>query len=298
MKFEGFSEKYKTGVIECLKRNFDSLSEKSNKEIEIWLKPLVSYNWVDDIEIEKYPYKYGMVIVNNDHVCGYLGLIYSRQIINNESAVVVNLTTWAIDDNNVFLLYSAINKIHKTADVFTDYDARDSVYETLTKIYHYKYIDNLMHYYTPFPLYFVKHGLSFLNIKSQEKINNKVIRNIFIDHSKYNVSCLEIQKGERKEYIFYKLLNKKYSLRGINLNMVLVLYTSDISFFHKYEKTIISYLQRKEKAVVVSAKHFFNTETSFFSRRTMPIKHIIFSNDKEPNKLGMLYSEICLLDND
>ena len=297
MQYLGYNEQFFEAVIDCLKRNYDWMSHKTTEFIGQWLNPIINYKWNNDFPVEKYPYKFGMVLINDDQkVVGFLGLIYSRQFIDGVQKVVVNPSTWAIDDDYRMEIFKCIGIIQQTADIVVDYSARQSLVEIFTKMFKYQNIDHLGCFLLPIP-YLGRKCLRLMKIDKAEQIEREHIKKIFVDHCEYNVFCVEVSKQDKKEYIFYKIEKKATVLKGVlPMDGIYVLFVSDTKFFTKYAKEIIWKLQRLEKAALKTDSRFFGiNEDKRKGLRTYQINRLVYGAETLCEQPSSIYTELSIL---
>lgn len=297
MIIKGYSDDYKEGVLACLKRNYGWMRAKSDKELLHWLQPIISYSWAEDFANEDCPYKYGMVLINDDTVVGYLGLIYSRQFIDDTWKTVVNPTTWAIDKEYRSETFKCIYMVQQTADIVIDYTARQSLVEIFTKMFNYKNIDKFGCFFLPKLFYFGKRHIKIKKLISSIQIENEHIKKIYDDHIAYNIKCMEVSDGNQKEYVFYKIHEKATVLKKlVPLDGIYVLYTSDSSFFGKYAKEIIYKMQKIEHAALKTDSRFFEIDENKFKKlRTFPINRLVYCSYELIEQPASIYSELGIL---
>lgn len=300
MKIVGYRDEYRSGIVDCLKRNYQSMSGKSNDELSTWIDPIVNYQWAHKFPIELYPYKFGMVLLNDqDSVVGYLGLIYSKQLINNEYKTVVNPTTWAIDSEYRAETFKCIYNVQQTADIVLDYTARKSLVEIFTKMFGFKNIDETGCFFLPKPC-FKNSGIKVKRLHSGDQIDNEYIREVFDDHKPYGIRCFEVSRRNKKEYLFYKIIKRATVLKGVlPLSGINVLYTSDNTFFGEYAKEIIWKMQRIERAALKTDSRYFNIDVGRWNKvRTYPINRLVSGVDNSADSIGAVYTELSILLNE
>lgn len=293
MDIVAYKDIFKDGIIDCLKRNYDNMKDLDNSTIASWAEPMFSYDWQNHISEEEFPYKYGMVFLDNDKVVGYLGMIYSKQIQNGTKYSYLSPTTWAVDDKYRIQIVKAIGIMNKTADVIGDFSPRQSVEETLVKLFKYKYIDEKQYAFCPVPC-LNTNKISIIDINDSSLIKDEDIKLKYIDHSKYNVKCICIQEKDNRSYIFYKVSKQKISF--LNTSWIDILSVSNKELFTRNIKYINFKLQRKEKAFLKADSRFFITDLfkhpAYFN---FVVKRISYSNIDTNIDIDMLYSEIPML---
>ena len=297
MTIVGYDTKYKDGVLACLKRNYHWMKKKSDEELYQWLQPVLSYSWEKDFPINQFPYKFGMVLLNEiEEVVGYLGLIYSKQFLEGGCKTVVNPTTWAIDETYRSETFKCIYYVQQTADIVVDYTARQSLIEIFTKMFHYENIDQTGCFFLPKP-FFGKRYLRSRKITDSNQICSECVKKIYMDHAIYNIRCVEFTCNTNKEYIFYKIEKRATVLKKmIPLDAVYVLYTSNADFFCKYSKEIIWRMQRLEHAALKTDSRFFSIKTNEYKKnRTFSISRLVYGKCEHKEDIGSIYTELAIL---
>ena len=211
------------GVISCLKRNYEWMQEKTDREIEEWLLPLRSHVWKDcEIPDDKYPY--GKVLVESDRIVGYLGAIGYKRYVEGQRIDFLNLTTWAVDKSvrGGFIPY--IEDLFEKPEVIVDLTPnRASVFFEKKFFKMCSYEETLLRF-LPVP-YMRDYNLQMNWIKSETEIDDEQLRQEFVHHQdNKDVVLVDINNGYSKCCIFYKRMNQKG-------NWVRVLKVSDPSFF-------------------------------------------------------------------
>lgn len=292
MEIIGYQPGYKDQVIACLKRNFSSMKNLSYEYMESWIKPLTEYFWVEDIPIKDFPYKYGMLLLEDNRVVGYCGLIYSYIYANDNRYVYVNTSTWAIDSEFRIYVLKATKEMMKTADVISDFSAIDSMEEMNVKMFKYEYIDTEICKYIPVPSFSKRLHKKYIN--QAEQIEDQNNRRKYIDHSKYNERCVEFSKGMRKCYIFYKITRSK--IKNIkNVPYVQIHNISDSYFFSEFAHEIIWYLQKKEWAFLEVDSRLINRENLKYLPHKIASAHRQIKNKTNDSIfIDNLYSEMAI----
>ena len=300
MKIVGYTSEHQKDVINCLKRNYKWMSEKSDSELIQWIDPIINYTWEREFTAEQYPYKKGMVLLNDEgKTVGYLGLIYSRQLVNQKYKTIVNPTTWAIDEEYRSEIFKCIYYVQQTADIVLDFTARQSLVEIFTKMFQYQNVDTIGCFFLPKP-FLGKRKIRIQEVSTSDQIENSFIRKIYDDHRLYGIKCVGVSDNNTKEYLFYKIIKKATVLKGIlPLNGIYVLYTSDNLFFGTYAREIIWKLQKKERAVLKTDSRFFNiSQDEWKNLRIYPINRLVYGEDDYGEKMGSIYTELSILLNE
>lgn len=294
VKIEDFAECYKTGVLNCFKRNYKWMSRISDVELECWVNPLFSYTWKEsDLNIG---HKYGQVILDDDKVVGYLGYIISNRVDDGKEYKYLNASTWAIDDGYRIYLFKALKLAFKDVDVISDFSAISAVYNTLVKVFKFKqYNDRL---YRCFPIPFIaKSNVKIKTISNAVEICDGVYKREYEDHQHCGVKCLEITelKSSKKFYVFYVNAHskRKFIFRPF---WVKVLKITESSIFSRYAHEIIWHLQKSEKTYVEIDENLL--DMSFFCHPWYKVKKVhslVLDKSGIDVKPDLLYSELVLL---
>lgn len=239
-----YEGKYKRGVIECLKRNYTWMSEVSNEYLEKWLQPITDYSWSGDREVSiiECQYKYGAIILDDDFVKGYLGMITSYQTdLNGNKYLYGSPTTWAIDEKYRIYLSKAIKKLVASVDFMTEFTARESVEAIMSQIFKFTVCENDKYLLYPCPYEGEDHCIT-KRINKLENIDDALIKNVYFDHSPfYGINLVKADFGESTEhsYVFYK----RYDEKDARLR---ILYISNPQLFAAYAHEIVWDLLKKE----------------------------------------------------
>ena len=289
----GYSEEYREQTLAYLTTSHPYLCHKSYDEVIAWLNTRVRYNWTNDVSITDFPFKYGVLIMDNDTVVGYLGLIYSYINSNELPKVYVNFRSWSIDKKYGFYLYPAMTQIIETADIIGEFTPSSTIREICVKMYHFKPLDSsiLKFYPTPTKL----KCISYQEIYNPDKITNPKTRNEYVDHLRYGIKCLEITFNDGMLYILFKR-ERARAKKILPAHLATILQLSNIDLFHKHYKESIWILQK-------SGNYFVNVEGRFLDDFIISNarNYRLYNNNKlayfksiPDNPLGLLYSEIIV----
>lgn len=175
-------------------------------------KQMFSYDWNYDIDIKQFPYKYGMLIFDDDKVVGFLGAYYSKRRLyfedscEYEEVVYMNCTRYAIEKKYRIMLYSAIKKLMDGVDIVTDFSASESMYEVFIKALKFKEYSSCEMRFYPVP-WNIKDGTTVREIYDDLEGELKIL---YKDHKKYGVRVFRVQENEEVGYVFWeKKISKK-----------------------------------------------------------------------------------------
>lgn len=289
-----YTSQYKDGVLHCFQRNYEGMREKTLPELYQWAKPMFTYQWQNDIDINEYPYKYGVVLLDDDKVVGYLGFIYAKRIVQNKELVYCSGTTWAIDEGYRIYLFKAIKRAIVNADIIFDFTAIAPVKETLTKVFKFQTIKSTTREFFPVPSF--SNRVYFQEIHKAEDIEDEIIRRMFSDHIAYPVKCIHITNRVKDCYLFYKREDRVKTKYFGRQACVIVLYVSNRDFYSRYAHEIVWKLQRREKAHLRCESIFFDEKILHYS---LYAKHnwtqLVLDKSGMNVPIDYLYSEIAML---
>ncbi|MBQ0110711.1 MAG: hypothetical protein KBS41_02135 [Oscillospiraceae bacterium] len=296
IKWLPYTQKYYGQVVDCLKRNFDSLNAMSDKTLSQWMDNLTNYPWIHNADIEALEWKSGVVLTDDEKVVGYLGLIYSVQNICEKKRTVVNPTTWAIDEKYRLTVLDAIKRTDLTADITYNITPIDNMQKILSSVFHYTVFDDKTYVFNYNR--FIKaekikwQWVDFTTPDLQDDIKQKLS-----DHQNYPIKCACFEADGQKAYIFYKVRKGKRK-KILPFTHITVLETDNTEFFGNYAKEVITSLQVAEKASLISDGRFFNGENNYTKKadKIIPAHRMKISKDGlEYNGESFLYSEIAIL---
>lgn len=239
VKIEHYRSEYLSGVIECLQRNFKWMESKDEACLEDWLVPLTDYKWSNSkIDENDFPYKSGMVIMDDYKIVGYLGLIYSNRKISGTIKTVVNTSTWAIDEGYGFYLIQAVKKICDSADIITSFTPCIEVLRTLKSLFKFEVECCKKLRLMPIP-YEGKCNVQIKFIDNGMQINDSDVRAEYLDHLRYGIKCISVKNKKNEFFILYKILCGKG-------RYIRIIKCSNKKMFANYAHEIIWEMQKKE----------------------------------------------------
>jgi len=211
MKVVPYEEKYLSGVITCLRRNFDWMGEASEDEVINWITPVLSYRWSAESEVstDEYAFKHGAVLLDNDKVVGYFGMIMSRRSINGSSYICGSPTTWAIDEGYRFFFYEALNTILDKDVKWFEYSPRKSVAEALKLLYGFKLIGQKQFRLVPVPT--DNNECEVITVEDISVIEDEIILREYIDHKDLRgirLAMIASNHSRDNSFLFYKTFDE------------------------------------------------------------------------------------------
>lgn len=237
IRIEGYCPEHRAGIIACLQRNYDWMGKTDSKDVEHWLQPTISYQWMEDVSSEQYPYKYGIVLLSNDKVVGFLGCIYSRRYAVGKPYIYLTGTNWCIDEKYRMHLIPMLKKMYETADVVGDFTPRKSVEEVLVKIFKFQYFNREKLRFAPIP-FLDCHEVEFRSL-FPEDFSDLILRREYLDNIPFGIKCIEFSRNEERGYVFYQVME----YRGKWIQIVKVV---NGELFARHAHEIIWQIQKKE----------------------------------------------------
>lgn len=240
---------------------------------------------------ESTPDYYGYYLEDNDKAVGYIGMIFSKRLINDKKLIIANLTSWITLDefknHSIALLFKAMKS---TADIITAFTPND----TACQIYKAMGFKNLeSHHYYVFPTPGSNQSLEMTQ-------NSKII------HSMLDVDCAKISKEHlgfksiqmlfyNKTEIIFFILKKQYKK---SLLFMEVQFCNNWPFFEKHAGLLsyMIFLKFKSIGLILEAR-FIKGKISGFSYKhklKSPRRMYKGENGIEEN-IDVLYSELCFL---
>lgn len=300
IRIVNYSPEYQKGVIACLKRNYPWMSTQSDVFISKWISPILTYHWQND-SLSTFPQNnYGIIILDNDTVVGFLGFIYSTRIWNKTPYRYANASTWAIDDGYRIYMFKAMKMAMKDMDIISDFTACQAVESSMINVFKFKYLDQKIFKFFPFP-YIGKSHIILQPIDTIDDIDNSIIKMEFQDHQQYEIKCVKFSLNTSNTtniYIFYKYEIKHKPYRGTR-KTVTILKISDSKFASNFAFEWIWKLLRYEKAtsIEIDSRFFGQHEIKYpFYYKIKPTNRLILNhtNAAKPN-IDFLYSEVSML---
>lgn len=286
-----FEEKYREGVINCLRRNYEWMGEAPTEKVEKWIEPLLTYSW---IEKSGTGFEHGGVLLDGDEVVGFLGMIFSKRRENGYDYIYANPSTWAIDKGYRIYDFSFSKKLYGLANVISDFSAGNPELEKAVKYFKFQKYDCESFVFKP-TLLGSNLKLVMLDINS---ITDGQIRKEFMDHKKYNVDCIKLIDKNGNECTFFLQCRKMQNSR-INAKCVRVLKCSDYTFLSNNIKSVIRKLVLHYRAFYIKVdSRFINGSSEIMKMRYYVVHGNTLLLDKcniIEKPLDLLYSEEVIL---
>lgn len=295
-----YTPKYQKGVIACLKRNYPWMSTQSDEFISKWISPILSYHWKNDSLSTFPPNNYGVIILANGNVVGFLGFIYSARKWDKIPYRYANASTWAIDDGYRIYMFKAMKIAMKNMDVISDFTACKAVESSMLNVFKFKYLDQKIFKFFPF-LYIGRSHITLQPINTTNDIDDSIIEMEFQDHQQYGIKCVKFSRNTSNisnTYIFYKYEIKHKPYRGTR-KTITVLKISDSNFASTFAFEWIWKLLHYEKAtsIEIDSRFFDQHKIKYpFYYKIKPTNRLILTHANiAKSNIDFLYSEVSML---
>jgi len=289
-----YENRFHEGVLQCI-RGFEPLKEISQNELEEWFAPLITYSWKDDINITDFPYKYGLVVLDNEEkVVGYCGLIYSYITCNNKRLSCVNATTWIIEPKYGVYMLEAMRIMVESADIVTNFTPIAKVQAISKKMFGFNMIEDKAYKLIPQkPEGEWEENSIRTRYLNHENCDSEVVKKYLIDHEKYGCKCIEFSSADDKDkcqILFYrtKSQNGKAWLH--------ILECTNPTFWGDNMQFIAWKMFELEGLPILSDARFI---TPYFSFKgiieIVPRSRMLLNKSEIDIPINLLYSEMILL---
>lgn len=243
-----YEDKYKAEVIGVLKRNFSGMEKSTDEELFNWLKPIITYNWLIEEDFKSLAYPRGAVLLAQDKVVGFLGLIYSRRYIHGKSQIYLNPSTWAIDNDYRDNIFEVMEEILKTADIVSDFTPSPSMLKICMDYFGFKCINAIQFIFFPIP----KKSVS---VRMQEIVNAKDYTDkeqeafqIFNDHRDFDLKCARFAFKKKTGFVFYIIKCRKWK-NLIPVKVIRIVKIINTELFSTHVHDIVWQLQKKKMGI-------------------------------------------------
>ena len=245
MRIVPYVDEYKDGVLACLKRNMKWMNKLDNKQLYKWLSPIINYPWINQIDLKKYPYKHGIVLLDNaENVKGFSAVIHSIQMINGNKRMVINPSTTVIDQGYRFYFFNMTAEIIKCGDIVYDLSPNEHVRQASKNLFGFTIISNPSFLLCPVFAPSKKFILETIQ-------NDSILEN----HGDCGIKCVRIHNTGEETYIYYKIIKR---IKKLPIRTVCVLYISNAGFFVDNFRICVSLLSRNECSCVLADSRYIN----------------------------------------
>lgn len=272
-------------VYPCLER-FEDLGLGNSKEE--WKKIFVKH-WETPEDF------CGYMLLKDDQVKGYLGLIFSSRIYNGKIEKFCNFTTWIVDEDSrrqsLLLLLEALKLKNYT---FTNFSASATVAAIMNRL---KFTEFEIHEQVAFPVpdfRVKKHGYSCeFDLAKIRSYLNEYEQTVFDDHRQFNCEHLLLKSDENYFYVILRKTKRK------NMPFIEVQYVSEFDNFAEcLENLVVKICVHFKVLGVMVDERYLNGYRLQKSFRYSPQEKVYFKSDSDAlnkNQIDMIYSELVIL---
>jgi hypothetical protein len=231
----------------------------------------------------------GYMLLDNEQVVGFLGMIFSHRLIRGRNEHFCDLVAWRVEEQYRSESLRLIFPILKEKDLtITTFSAANRVILILRKL-GFRAIEQYLHFLLPLPS--IRHQYEL--IMDRDQIGNMLEgeeRRIFDCHRDLYGDHALIKTSDGPCYI---ILNRGIKKR---LNVSMVSYLSDRKIFRKYARQFALELCRKTKAAAIAVGGHFGIERLPFSLKVKRRHANLFHSYRlGPEDIDMIFSEMQIL---
>ena len=288
MKFIGYEEKYKQGLLTCLKRNVRRFNRFTDEELYQWMRLILDYPWIDSIDPERYPYRRGVLLLDDDgKVSGFSGAIYSRQRIGGRELTVVNTSISLTDPCYKYYFFELYDRIVNSADMTYLVTPNENSVVTTRILYNAAIIDN--------PSYLFKPAvISTEGFLLSRDIRDKHSVDVMEDHKGCALECVHIEgKGDGTDVFF----NRISEVGHRPMNAICVLEVSNPAFFRRYFGVCTCLLSGMGQEYLTTDSRYVDPTQLPEECEVYPWRRAIV-HSPVPEEYSFLYTEFVLLTRD
>jgi len=231
----------------------------------------------------------GIVLEIGDKIVGYIGTIYSRQMVAGKPQLFCNLTTWIVlDEYRSYSIMMIFSLVRNKNLVLTSFSSNNVTYEVYKKL-GFKDGNQSKRIVYPFPFSFFQSS-DYKIITDEQVINDNISQDdkiIFNDHHRFG-----------NAYVLIKSKDEGCLLMGVSRDKLLrVYFVSNKTFFQRHLKyfrhKLMSQFQAKRMQI---DEQLLNGASLFLSRKvTWGNPYQFKTSLKELESPSPEYSEIFLL---
>ena len=277
--------------VDCsnLKGIDDILTDIWSTDSEERGKKVFGYQW------ERDETHCGLILMDGDRTVGFLGMIFSRRLINDKVEKFCNLTSWFVCKDYRSRAIFLILPLHAMKDyTITDLTPSKNVYKIQNKL-GFKDLETKGRLLLPFGRRLFQPKYSPINLTHdlaaiQQKLEGQN-QKIFNDHKHYPCFHFLLTGKDRYCYIIYTKLRRK-RIQHVHLHFI-----SDPDLFALAYRDI-------RKSILSHAKaYFLLIDSRFVKNKKLPLSICLpyrapkqyISSTLKPEQIDNLYSELVML---
>lgn len=195
-KLVPYEPKHRSSVVACLRRNYEWMGNAAYEKVDRWVDPILTYEWAEPADTG---YPHGGVLLDQEDVVGFLGMIYSVRYPGGERCIYANPTTWAIDPGYRIYDFPSSDTLYGLADVIADFTAGEVEIEKSLKMFGFRICDDKSHFFRRTK---VSGKLSCVQ-RNPSDIHDEILRREFEDHLCYGVECLDFADDSGRDCLVF-----------------------------------------------------------------------------------------------
>ncbi|HSS20760.1 MAG TPA: hypothetical protein VLL54_11850 [Pyrinomonadaceae bacterium] len=234
----------------------------------------------------------GYVLLNDDEVKGYLGLVFSQRISHERNEKFCNMTSWIVTEDSRSKSLAMVLKALELKDyTFTNFTASPTVAQILVKLGFTEFaVDQLV--LLPVPRSGMS-GVEFSLDDIGENLDGED-RRIFDDHQGLNCRHLLLQSAKGKCYVLLKNTTRK------RLPFAKVHYLSNVDVFHECIESLVAGICLRLRVFGLMVDERYLAGRTFRGARPYPHQRKAYfksSSILDEKTIDTIYSELVLLHN-
>lgn len=236
----------------------------------------------------------GYVLQKDNETKGYLGLVFSRRILNGRTEKFCNMTSWIVsEDCRSHSLPMLLKALALKDYTFTNFTASPTVAQILLKLGFKEFpVDQLV--FLPVPRLGAHENSCVFELNSIRPHLQGEDRRIFDDHQSLNCQHLLLQSDRGNCYLLLKKTTRKH------LKFAKVHYLSNIEVFHASIESLTAKICIRLKVFGVMVDQRYLGGRTFTGARPYPHQrkgYFKSSSLVDDKVLDTVYSELVVLHN-
>jgi hypothetical protein len=260
---------------------------------EVTWKTIFSYQWEQE---EDYC---GYGLFEGEEIVGFLGLIFSKRVINHKTEHFCNLTSWVVKEQyrgHSLSMMLPIVKLKKYT--LTDFSSYKEVIQ-ISKRLGFRELDLKLKLVLPSSIFLGSSARSHIQVIQDSDLLKPLLKDhdlkLFSDHQAYP-SCkhLLVCSGNQYCYLIFTLVkNSVFSYCYIQ-------YISDVRVFSEYSAAIRSQIAKSNRTglILVDSRLIEQVQLPFTYDVPLNFTKLYKSDSLRPEQIDNLYSELILLNLD
>lgn len=296
IELKQYSSLYLNGVIKCLKRNYNRFNNMMDLDVYKFLKPLITYSFSEEYSYNKG--NYGYVLLANNNVVGFFGMIYYRVKSEKNYYTVANPTTWAIDDGYRMYIFQVTEKLFSDTDVIIDATPSYTELTIETKMFGFNTLSqNKVRF---FEEDISKYNYRIKRMEAPYEFEDNNLYKRFLDNISYDIKSAEIiNKSGEKSYVIYQVVYAKEHLEGCDevCKLARILSVSNRYIFNDAFMNVFGYIKQIEDIEALECDSMFIDNDSIYElphEEKQFTRIIKYNKECDFKNWDLLYTEITL----